>query len=125
MSLKPHIVDLVDDFKKSEDPKGRGPKFKAVALALEEAVTTDAVTLRDVLDCFGPPDYFAGNVLYLYVFDHEQAGRNKDEWYFHFANGQLTQSGFNKRGANDVSQLGTGAKFVDPDTVRHINLSQR
>lgn len=125
MALKPQIVDLVNDFAKSEGSKRRGPKFKAVALALEEGMTTEAVTLRDILDCFGPPDFFAGNVLYLYGFDHEQPGRNKDEWYFHFANGQLAQSGFNKRGANDVSQLTAGSQFVDPDTVRHINLAQR
>lgn len=125
MPLKPHIAELVEDFKKSEDPKRRGPKFKAVALALEEAMATEAVTLRDVLNCFGPPDFFAGNVLYLYGFDHEQPGRNKDEWYFHFANGQLTQSGFNKRGANDVSQLTASSQFVDPDTVRHINIESR
>lgn len=121
MPLKPHVADLVRDFKASEDAKRRGPKFKAVAVALEEAIGVEAITARDLLDCFGPPDYFAGNVLYIYGFDHEQPGRNKDEWYFHLANGQLVKSGYNQKGANDLSLLTAGAKFVDPDTVRNFS----
>lgn len=123
MPLKPHVIDLVSDFQKSEGPQRRGPKFEAAVLALEAEMLAEAITLRDLLDCFGPPDLFAGNVLYIYAFDHEQPGRNKDEWYFHFANGQLVKSGYNKKGANDVSQLTDGSKFIDPDIVRHLNFS--
>lgn len=123
MPLKPHVIDLVSDFQNSEGPKRRGPKFEAVAQALEAVLALEAVTIRELLDCFGPPDFFAGNVLYMYKFDHEQPGRNKDEWYFHFANGQLVKSGYNQKGANDLSQLTDGAKFVHPDTVRHLNFS--
>jgi len=121
MPLKPHVVDLVNDFQKSEDSKHRGPKFKAAALALEAEMSVEVITLRELLDCFGPPDFFAGHVLYLYAFDHEQPGRNKEEWYFHFANGQLVKSGYNQKGVNDLSQLADGAKFIDPDTVRKFS----
>lgn len=121
MPLKPHVVDLVSDFKASEGAKRRGPKFKAVALALDGAMATEPITTRDLLDCFGPPDYFAGNVLYIYAFDHDQPGRNKDEWYFHLANGQLVKSGYNQKGANDLSLLADGSKFIDPDTVRNFS----
>lgn len=121
MALKPHVVDLARDFKASEDAKGRGLKFKALAMALEAEMVAEPITTRDLLDCFGPPDYFAGNVLYIYDFDHERPGRNKDEWYFHLANGQLVKSGCNQKGANDLSLLTTGAKFIDPDTVRNFS----
>jgi hypothetical protein len=111
MHLNPNVAELVVAFRESESDDQRGPMFKAVALALETEMKTTAVTKETVLECFDPPDKFEDHSIYVYRFDHELPGRNNDEWYFHFADGRLSSSGYNVRGINDLSHLKDRADF--------------
>ena len=115
MHLKPHIIELVTSYRQAEADDRRGPCFKDVALALEREMETDHVTKRMVLDCFGPPDLFDDDHVFVYYFDHEQPGRNKDEWYFHFQNGKVARSGYNERGINDLSRMRDHSQFPTDD----------
>ncbi len=114
MHLNPTIAELVRVFRETESDDGRGPLFKAVALALETEMKTNAVTKETVLECFGPPDLFndGDDDVYFYCFDHEQPGRNNDEWYFLFARGRLQSSGYNVGGVNDLSRMKDRSQFL-------------
>ena len=102
MHLSPRMLKLVETYRGAESDGGRGPRFKELALALEKEMRTTGVSDAVLLACFGPPDLWSEGVL-AYYFDHEVPGRNQDEWFFHFADGRLTASGYNRRGINDVS----------------------
>lgn len=105
MQLPAHISELVDLFRRDEWPEARGPRFTAVACAIEEAMSNDTPVSSDLLlECFGPPDLFDDEV-WLYRFDHEDASLANDEWYFFVKDGRITDSGFNVVGINDISQM--------------------
>jgi len=53
--------------------------------------------------------------LLVYFFDHEVPGRNADEWYFIFASGNVTHSGYNRREINDLSSLKPGSEWPQKD----------
>lgn len=117
MELKPHIAELVRIYHDSESSLCRGPCFKELALALEREMQEHGLTTQALLSCLGPPDLFEGDGLYVYYFDHDEAGRNRHEWYFHCEQGTLVSSGYNERGINDTSSLQRGSSFrsVDDD----------
>jgi len=111
MQLSPNISKLVRAYRESESDDRRGPRFKEVALALEEEMRKAGVSEDLLLECFGPPNLWTkqGNCgLLVYFFDHEEAGRDADEWYFHLAEGNVTSSGHNRRGINDLSGMQSG-----------------
>jgi hypothetical protein len=99
--MTPNIAELVAVFRETESDDSRGPLFRPVALAIEDEMTTGAVTKESVIECFGPPDKFDEDV-FVYFFDHEQAGGNNDEWYFPFDGRRFANSGYNLRGVNDL-----------------------
>ena len=106
MLISPRIAKLVDAYRENETPQQRGPRFKAVAEALEHEMSAGNVTESIVLQCLGAPNLHAeqdGKALFVYHFDHENAGRDGSEWYFHFSDQKLVSSGFNFRGINDLS----------------------
>ena len=109
--MKPHIAELMQIYRASEGMECRGPRFKDVALALEEEMKRDSVTAETLLDCFGPPDLFDDDAVYVYIFDHKKPGRNKDEWCFHIENGIVVSSGYNCRGINDHSRMRDRSQF--------------
>lgn len=104
------IAALVARFRETESRDRRGPAFKGVALALESRMRSETLTKHTILECFGPPDLFDEDV-FVYWFDHDQPGRNKDEWYFDFQHGRLYGSGYNERGINDLSDLKGSSQF--------------
>jgi hypothetical protein len=106
MHLSPRISKLVKAYRDTESEGRRGPRFKDIALELEQQMRTSGVADAVLVECFGPPDLW-GEGGFVYFFDHEVPGRNRDEWFFHLAEGKLTASGFNRRGINDVSFLKT------------------
>ena len=104
MHLSPRISKLVDAYRDSESEGRRGPRFKDVALALEQEMRTQGVSDAVLVACFGPPDLWDEHG-FVYFFDQERPGRNRDEWYFLLADHKLTASGYNRRGINDFSAL--------------------
>ena len=108
MHLNRHIIELVELFCSGESNDRRGPLFKNVALALEDEMSSGSVTAQMVTACFGPPDLYDSDTMFVYFFDHQIAGGNNDEWYFHFENGKLVNSGYNARGINDLANLQDG-----------------
>ena len=118
MHLKPHIAELVQVFRESESAIRRGPYFKGVALALEEEMKRQGLSAETLLDCFGPPDLFDGDAVYVYFFDHKKPGRNRDEWYFHLDQGIVVSSGYNRRGINDLSRMRDRSQFPARDAAK-------
>lgn len=110
MDLSRHLAELVAAYRETESCGRRGPAFKAVALAIETQMSIGGLTKSTIISCFGPPDLFDDDV-FVYRFDHEQPGRNLDEWFFSFEGERLTGSGYNECGINDVSGLRDGSEF--------------
>jgi len=73
---------------------------------------SEAFTKETVLACVGPPDLFDDQV-FVDRFDHEQPGRDNDEWYFDFDGDRLAGSGYNVRGINDLSRLKDRSQFPE------------
>jgi hypothetical protein len=118
--LTPHIAALVQTFRETESSTTRGPLFETVALALEKQMKVPGVSAETILECFGPPDLWSHDTkyaLYVYFFDVEEPGRNKEEWYFHLTNQKLTGSGHNLRGINNLSHLKTKSEWPPPPPV--------
>jgi hypothetical protein len=114
MPLSARISKLLHAFRSTEADGRRGPRFKDVALALEEEMRTIGISQDTLIECFGPPDLWGTSEdrgFFLYFFDHETPGRNADEWYFYLASGKLTNSGYNRRGINDFSSLKSGKEW--------------
>ena len=108
MHLSPRISQLVEAYHEAESDARRGPRFKEVALALEEEIRTPGVSDAVLVQCFGIPNFWDerdGNGLFVYFFDHEEPGRDRDEWYFHLRNHKVMESGFNQRGTNVLASL--------------------
>jgi len=106
MHLSQRIFELVRAYRESEGDGRRGPRFKDVALALEQEMRAPGVSDAVLLECFGPPDLWSEGG-FVDFFDHDVPGRNRDEWFFHLADGKLTASGYNLRGINELSFLKT------------------
>lgn len=102
--LNPRITRLVRSFLKFEGEKRRGPRFAKAALALDEEIRKSPIPQATLIECFGPPDLW-GKGLLVYFFDHKEAGRERDEWFFYQDKEQVTSSGYNRRGINDLSHL--------------------
>jgi hypothetical protein len=118
MPLSPRISKLLYTFRQTETGDRRGPPFTEVALALEQEIQSPGVSKDMVIECFGPPDLWglAGDGgLLVYFFDHEVPGRSADEWYFIFAGGNVTHSGYNRRGVNDLSSLKPASEWPQED----------
>ena len=105
MSLGEDFEAALRRFREEETDQRRGQFFRAVARAIEAKMRTTVITREMIVEWFGPPDYFGDDALYLYRFDHRRARRNRDEHYFHFREGRLVNSGYNRRGINDLSLL--------------------
>jgi len=108
MSLSPHISELLHAFRSAETSGSRGPRFKDVALAIEQEMRTPGVLQDTLIECFGPPDLWGTDNdrgMFVYFFDHEMSGRNRDEWHFYLTDGKLIDSAYNRRGINDFSSL--------------------
>lgn len=106
--LTPRLAELVRQFRESEADDRRATLFQAVAFELERGMRTHGISQGIVLECFGPPDLWGEgeeDATFVYLFDEEMAGSNRDEWYFHFSGGRLANSGYNRRGINDLSAL--------------------
>jgi hypothetical protein len=114
MHLSPRISKLVEVYRDTESEGRRGPRFKDVALALEQEIQMRGVSDATLIECFGPPDLW-GEGGFVYFFDHELPGRNRDEWFFHLAGGKVTASGYNRRGINEVSFLRTRRDWPQRD----------
>jgi hypothetical protein len=110
--VKYDIDELVAAFRETESDESRGPSFKTVALAIEDEMKTSFITKKDLLEWFGRPDKFDDDV-FVYLFDHDQAGKSNDEWYFHFDGPRLNSSGYNVRGINDLSRMKSRDQFTD------------
>jgi hypothetical protein len=108
MHLSPPVSKAIEVFRQSEAPTTRGPRFKDVALAFEQEMRQPGVPQSAILEAFGPPDIQQPS-LYVYFFDHHEAGRSRDEWYFHFKDGKLSDSGYNHRGVNDFSSAASSS----------------
>src|SRR5687768_7749807 len=100
------LAELVRLYREGENAGCRGPRFAAVAYAIEREMKVRVISKRLLVDYLGPPDLFDDGV-YLYRFDHKKAGKNRDEWYFHLKKSKVASSGFNRRGINDLSNLKT------------------
>ena len=102
--LSQRVLELVRAYREAEADGRRGPRFVEVALALEQEMRAPGVSDAVLLACFGPPDLWDEGG-FVYFFDHKIAGRNRDEWFFHLADGKLTASGYNRRGINNLTFL--------------------
>ena len=112
--LSPWLAERVRAFRESEGAGRRAARFQAVAYELERDMRTRRVSQAAVLECFGPPDLWVKDEVsaaFVYFYDEEAAGQNRDEWYFHFSGGTLVDSGYNRRGINDLSGLRDGREF--------------
>lgn len=99
-------------FRDLESDDARGPAFAAVVRAIEEKARTTAITREMIVAWLDPPDLFSGKSLYVYRFDHDEAGRNCDEHYFLFdSEERLSSSMYNECGINDLSMLSPGSEF--------------
>lgn len=110
----PHIAALLRAYQSEESHAARGPRFVEVAEALESLLHAPGLEDATLVHCFGPPDLWArqnGSGLFVYFFDHLQAGADRDEWYFHLERHKVTSSGYNRRGINVVSGLRTRAEW--------------
>jgi hypothetical protein len=111
---KPSRSKLVRAYRKNESPYDRGPCFKELANALEQEIWRKP-GVSDVLlmECLGPPNLWNVNReggIFVYHFDHKVAGRNRDEWYFYLKGRKVYDSGYNRRGINDMS-------FLEPSRI--------
>ena len=117
MRLTHVVTELLEAFERTETDSTRGPAFVSVALELETQMRSGGVSDGDLVECFGRPDLFLGDADgrrdLLYVFDHDHPGANRDEWFFGFERGVLVDSGYNRRGINDVSAWTDGSEFPD------------
>ena len=110
------IERLVSDFRTNEGPDRRGPCFKRLALGIEAVMRAAGVSQSQLLEWLGPPDLFDRqnqDVTYIYRFDHDEPGRDGDEWYLYFADGRLIQSGYNAVGINDLSGMRPRDELLD------------
>jgi hypothetical protein len=114
MSLSSHILKLLKFYRETESDDRRGPRFKDLALALEQEMRSPGVSDTVLIECLGPPDLWNTNG-FVYFFDHDRPGRNRDEWYFHLTDGRLTASGFNRRGINELSSFKTRQDWPSRD----------
>jgi hypothetical protein len=115
MPLSPRISKLVRAYRATESDESRGPRFKDVALALEDEMrVAPGVSDAVLVECFGPPDLWCEGA-FVYFFDHEVPGRNRDEWFFLLADGKVTTSAYNWREINDFSRLKTRQDWPQRD----------
>jgi hypothetical protein len=105
MSLGEDFDALLRRFREEETDQRRGPFFAVVVRAVEERMRSTVISPEMIVAWFGPPDYFYKDATYIYRFDHRRARRNRDEHYFHFSDGRLVASGYNRRGLNDLSRF--------------------
>jgi hypothetical protein len=109
-----NIDQLAADYQSNERADARGPRFVQLAYAIDQLMQSDVVCRDQLVKWLGPPDLFEGTNqrgTLLYRFDHNEAGRNRDEWYFLLEDGRLVQSGFNHVGINDLTGLRPGAEL--------------
>lgn len=110
---KARILKALQEFQAQESPDKRGPCFVRLGLAIETGLKDRSVTSGQLLEWLGPPDLLDekdDNAFYVYRFDHEEAGSDRDEWYFHIRGGVMTSSGYNRKGINDHSAMLPGVK---------------
>ena len=111
---KPSRSQLVRAYRKTESDNQRGPRFKELALALEQEIwKMPGVSDVLLMECLGPPNLWNVNReggIFVYYFDHKVVGRNRDEWFFHLKGRKVYASGYNRRGINDLS-------FLDPNHI--------
>ena len=106
VQLSQRVLELIRAYREAEGDGQRGPRFVEVALALEQEMRAPGVSDAVLLECFGTPDLWSESG-FVYLFDHKIPGRNRDEWFFHLADGKLTASGYNRHGINNLSFLKT------------------
>jgi hypothetical protein len=106
------LLKLLTEFHKDESAGSRGPRFVALAYAIERRMH-DGVSRNEIAEWLGPPDLTdseAERECWIYRFDHLDPGLDRDQWYFFFNRGQLANSAFNRQGINDLSD------FTRPET---------
>jgi hypothetical protein len=110
--VKRSIAKLLSLYRQKEGDSRRGPYFTDLAYAVEKDIASGVVTKHTLLECFGPPDLFDDGI-YVYRFDHKNAGKNRDEWYFHLKDDKVISSAFNRCGINDLSSLKHRSQFPE------------
>ncbi len=105
---------LLARYRKAESAERRGPCFAKPCYAIEESGVAGGIRKGKILEWFGPPDLFFqadSQLTLVYRFDHEQAGHNREEWYFHFQSESLVRSGFNSAGINPLIGFRPGSEL--------------